>query len=70
MESSDKVVIVDKEGGEHMADIRILDMSEYLKSLKENDGIQNNKIVLDTIKGSTLTKLIEFCRFGLGIHNL
>lgn len=65
MESSEMIVIVDKEGGEHQADAKLLDMSEYLKSMKENGGIQNNKIILDTIQGSILTKVIEFCWFNV-----
>lgn len=61
MESPEKIVLVDKEGVEHTVDGSILDLSEYLKSMKENGGIQNNRVVLDMIQGSTLTKIIEFC---------
>lgn len=63
MEAVDQVVIVDKEEVEHSVDAKVLDMSDYLKGMKENGGIQNNRITLDTIKGVTLTKLIEFCRY-------
>lgn len=61
MESPEKIILVDKEGVEHSVDGSILDLSEYLKSMKENGGIQNNRVVLDMIQGSTLTKIIEFC---------
>lgn len=63
MESPEKIVIVDKEGAEHVVDGNVLNLSEYLKSMKENGGIQNNRVVLDMIQGSTLTKIIEFCIF-------
>ena len=61
MESPEKIILVDKEGVEHSVDGSILGLSEYLKSMKENGGIQNNRVVLDMIQGSTLTKIIEFC---------
>lgn len=62
MEAADQIVIVDKEEVEHSVDAKVLDMSDYLKGMKENGGIQDNRITLDTIKGATITKVIEFCR--------
>lgn len=63
MDSAEQFVIIDKEGVEHAVEAPILNMSDYLKGMKENGSIQENKIVLNTIQGSTLSKVIEFCRF-------
>ena len=65
MDSAEQFVIVDKEGVEHTVEVPVLNMSDYLKGMKENGSIQENKIVLNTIQGSILSKVIEFCKFIL-----
>lgn len=65
MDSAEQFVIVDKEGVEHTVEASVLNMSDYLKGMKENGSIQENKIVLNTIQGSILSKVIEFCKFTL-----
>lgn len=61
METSDKIVLVDKEGGRQEVDSRVLEMSEYIKEKKSNHDIENNTLVLDTISGTTLSRIITFC---------
>ena len=60
-DTAEQLVIIDKEGVEHTVDTPVLNMSDYLKGMKENGSIQENKIVLNTIPGSILSKIIEFC---------
>ena len=60
-DTAEQLVIIDKEGVEHTVNTPVLNMSDYLKGMKENGSIQENKIVLNTIPGSILSKIIEFC---------
>ena len=65
METSDKIVLVDKEGGRQEVDSRVLEMSEYIKEKKSNHDIENNTLVLDNISGTTLSRIITFCTYHL-----
>lgn len=61
MEAEAKIVLVDMEGNKHTADKRILSMSEYLKGMRDNGSIKDDTITLDSMKGSCVDKIIEFC---------
>ena len=62
METTDKIVLVSKEGEKQIVDSRILDMSEYLKEKRDNHDIHDNTVVLDNIGENTLSRIIAFCR--------
>ena len=61
MENGDKIVLVSMEGEKHPVDPAILDMSEYLKGMKESGSIKSNTIPLENIKEVSLKRIIDFC---------
>lgn len=61
MENGDKIVLVSMEGEKHPVDLAILDMSEYLKGMKESGSIKSNTISLENIKEVSLKRIIDFC---------
>ena len=46
-------------------DLAILDMSEYLKGMKESGSIKSNTISLENIKEVSLKRIIDFCTYHL-----
>lgn len=67
METTDKIVLVSKEGEKQIVDSRILDMSEYLKEKRDNHDIHDNTVVLDNIGENTLSRIIAFCRIPVPV---
>ncbi|CBK23709.2 uncharacterized protein [Blastocystis hominis] len=65
METTDKIVLVSKEGEKQIVDSRILDMSEYLKEKRDNHDIHDNTVVLDNIGENTLSRIIAFCNYHI-----
>ena len=61
MENGDKIVLVSMEGEKHPVDLAFLDMSEYLKGMKESGSIKSNTISLENIKEVSLKRIIDFC---------
>lgn len=54
-------MLVSMEGEKHPVDLAILDMSEYLKGMKESGSIKSNTISLENIKEVSLKRIIDFC---------
>ena len=67
METTDKIVLVSKEGEKQIVDSRILDMSEYLKEKRDYHDIHDNTVVLDNIGENTLSRIIAFCRIPVPV---
>lgn len=63
MENGDNYVLISMEGGRHVIEPKVLEMSEYLKGLKENGSISNNTVTLENVKETSLSRVIEFCEF-------
>ena len=63
MENGDKYVLISMEGGRHIIEPKVLEMSEYLKGLKEKGSISNNTVTLENVKETSLNRVVEFCEF-------
>lgn len=61
MESGNMFALVSMEGNSHTVDLKVLEMSEYLKGMHANGGIQNNTVTLNNIKEVSLSRIVEFC---------
>ncbi|KNB43293.1 sulfur metabolism negative regulator [Blastocystis sp. subtype 4] len=65
MENGDKYVLISMEGGRHIIEPKVLEMSEYLKGLKEKGSISNNTVTLENVKETSLNRVVEFCTYHL-----
>lgn len=63
MENGDKYVLISMEGSRHVIEPKVLEMSEYLKGLKESGSISNNTVTLENVKEISLSRVVEFCEF-------